>query len=258
MNISKRKRKIIGKYGLKPTVCYYYYLYNVVDYCCEERVRESFESIKDQGDEVILGCYLTTDKTEEIGKEYGFKIVKVKRDYRNNFPESKIRNKIIINTNCNFVVPLNINVIYDENVDEVIKKWISESHIRNLALKIRYNFEDVDGSIGRRRYGFSHVFYRPFLLRVRGYDERTSYAAGSQKYGVRLMRDVYKLRIRSWDSNMIHKYHNDVKLPMLRKLFPNSTVAQLKAKRGRIVYSLITELIDDFVEGVKGVRNSYW
>jgi len=258
MSIAKIKRNIIAEYKIKPTICFYYYLYNVVDYCGEEVVRKSFESISKQGDEVILGCYLPTDDTEKIGKEYGFKIVKVDEDDRNNFPESKIRNKVIINTNCNFVVPININVVYSKNIAGVIRRWLNNNYIRNKTLKISYKFQDVDGNIGRRRYGFSTVFYRPFLLRARGYDERTSYAAGSQKYGVRLFKDVYRIKTQSYNSNMVHGYHNNLKLPMLRKFFPNSTIHKLKSRRGRVVNNLINELLIDFNEGVKRVNNSYW
>jgi len=257
MDIRRIKKKLIKKHGIEPTICYYYYLYNVVDYCGEKRVRESFESIKGQGNEVICGCYLPTDKTEEIAKEYGFKVVKIEKDDRNNFPESRIRNKVIISTKCNFLVPVNINVVYNKDLTKVIKEWITYDNVRRTTMKIRYTFEDVDGSIGRRNYGFSHVFYRPYLLRARGYDERTSYAAGSQKYGVRLLKDVFGLRTRVYNSNMCHRYHNDVKLPMLRKLFPNSTVSRLKARRGRVVSFLINDLLDDF-NNVKKVKNSYW
>lgn len=258
MNIHQKKNRIVREHGLEPTICFYYYLYNVVDYCGEKIVRESFDSIKGQGDEVILGCYLPTDKTEEIAKEYGFKVVKIGKDDRNNFPESRIRNKVIINTKCNFVVPVNINVVYNENIGDVIRNWIAHNDIRRFTLKVRYNFESVDGEIGRKRYGFSHVSYRPFLLYVRGYDERTSYAAGSQKYGVRVLRDVLNLKIHVHNSDNYHRYHNHIKLPKLRELFPNTTVAMLKARRGRIVDALIRELGSNLDTNIQNVKNSYW
>lgn len=258
MDINRIKKKLLQKYGREQSICFYYYLYNVVDYCGEKKVRKSFKSIKGQGDEVILGCYLPTDKTEALAKEYGFKVVKIEKDNRNNFPESKIRNKIIINTKCNFVVSLNINVVYEKGFDKTIKKWLSKNDVRSFALKIRYKFESANGSIGRRAYGFSYVFYRPYLLYARGYDERTSYAAGSQKYGVSLLQNIYKLRTKIYNSEMYHSYHNDVKIPMLRKFFPNVSIMQLRRNRNNVVSSIINSIAKNFERGVRSVKNSYW
>jgi hypothetical protein len=258
MNINRRKKKIIDKYGLNPTICYYYYLWNVVDYCGEERVRQSFESLHNQGNEVILGCYLPTDKTKEIAKEYGFKVIEVEEDPRSKFPESKIRNKVILESKSNFLVPVNINVEYSKRLTGVIKSWIKDNDITKTALKIKYNFESSDGVIGRKGYGFSYVFYRPYLLYVRGYDERTSYAAGSQKYGVRLLQDIYKLRTSNYNSSMYHKYHNDVKLPMMHKIFPNHDLVRLKRTRGQVVNTLINNLNTNFPRNIANVKNSYW
>ncbi|GAF70200.1 unnamed protein product, partial [marine sediment metagenome] len=74
---TKRKREIVEKYGIEPTICYYYYLWNAVDYVGEKTVRESFESMRGQGDEIIVGDYSSTDGTPEIAKEYGFKVINV-------------------------------------------------------------------------------------------------------------------------------------------------------------------------------------
>ena len=259
MNIERRKIKLIREFGVKPTICFYYYLYNVVDYRGEDKVRESFDSIKGQGDEVILGCYLPTDKTEALSKEYGFKIVKIRKDSRNNFPESRIRNKVTINTKCNFLVPLNINVVYEKGFDKIIKDCLKAIDVSKYALKVRYNFEDSNGRIGRRQYGFSYVFYRPYLLYARGYDDRTSYAFGSQKYGVSLLQDIYKLRTKIYDSSMYHRYHNDIKIPMMHKLISrNFIIDDLKIRRGALSRRLISELCINFPSGVKNVENSYW
>lgn len=257
MTIEGLKRKIVKKYGKEPTITYYYYLWNVVDYCGEKRVRESFDSIKGQGDEVIIGDYNSTDNTKELCKEYGFKFINIEKDENCVFPESKIRNKVIINSSSNFLVPLNINVTYPKKMTNFIREWIENNSIIRRMLKLRYMFQSKDGII-RKPYGFSMVFYKPYLLRARGYDERTFYASGSQLYGVMLFKEVYKLRPSVVNLNLIHKYHNHIKIPMLHKIFGNVDHVNRRKKVRKIISTLRTNLQENFNEGIKHVENSYW
>jgi len=248
--IEEIKTKLIGKYGINPTITYYYYLWNVVDYCGEERVRQSFDSIKDQGVEVIIGDYSSTDRTKEIVKEYGFKYIRVKKDPSFNFAESKIRNKVIQKSKCNFLVPLNINVEYPKYMASLIRFWLLTNNITKKFLRIRYKYQEKNGDI-ERFYGFSSVFYKPFLKYARGYDERTSYGAGSQKYGSILMTDVYELTGRPINLRIIHKYHDDIKLPMLEKIYPNIIYEKRRRITKAIVETLINNLKEDFDKGIK-------
>lgn len=257
MNIERQKNNLAKAYGTKPTICYYYYLWNVVDYCGEKRVRESFESIKGQGNEVIVGDYSSTDTTKKIAEEYGFKVVTVEKDEKYVFHESKIRNKIILKSKSNFLVPLNINVEYPRNLTRFIREWLSNNDITKKWLKLRTLFESEDGKI-RKYYGFSTIFYKPYLLYARGYDERTSYAAGSQLYGIMLLRDVYKLTPSVAHLNMIHKYHNHIKIPMLHKIYPNID----HIKRRRYVKTIVAVMRKSLQYNLRRrnrkVKNSYW
>lgn len=260
MNIERQKNNLAKAYGTKPTICYYYYLWNVVDYCGEKRVRESFESIKGQGNEVIIGNYNPKDKTKKIAKEYGFKVVDVIKDKNYLFHESKIRNKVIFESKSNFLVPLNINVEYPKDLTRFIRRWLSDNDITKNALKLRYKFQMSNGKIRQKPYGFSYVFYRPYLINARGYNERTSYAAGSQLYGVMLLTDVYKLNTKTYDLGMIHKYHNNIKLPMMRKIFSNNNFSLIRLRRNRrnLVNFLMNNLKRNFKNGVRKTKNSYW
>ena len=99
--------------------------------------KSHFESIKGQGNEIIVGDYSSTDNTKDIAKEYGFKVVKIRKNKNYKFAESKIRNKIIRETKCNFLVDLNANVEYPKNTRNQItlriytsNNFISQVHCR--------------------------------------------------------------------------------------------------------------------------------
>lgn len=253
MNIEVIKLKLIKKYGTKPTICYYYYLWNAINYAGEEIVRKSFESIQGQGNEVIIGDYSSTDKTKQIAEEYGFRVLNIEKDPDYKFYESKIRNKVIIESNSNFLVPLNINSEYPKDLNEFIVEWIENNSINRVALKLRTLYESGD-----KYYGFSTVFYRPYLLKARGYDENTSYAMGSQQYGVMLLKNIYNLRFRAVNLDIIHKFHNHRKRPMLNIIFPNITYAQRRKNVRRMMTQLEENLQNNFEISVKKVKNSYW
>lgn len=257
-NIEELKRNLVNKFGTEPTITYYYYLYNVVNYAGEKVVRESFDSLKKQGNEVILGCYMPKDNTEDLAKEYGFRFIPVEEDSRNKFPESKIRNKIIVESKSNFLVPVNVNVVYYKKLTKIITRWLESNNVTRNVLNIRYKFQEPDGSVGLRNYGFSYVFYKPYLLHARGYDEKTSYAAGSQVYGVKLLKDIFNLRTKVFNSDMFHVNHNHRKIPMYRQFFPNKTEKDLKRHARNLTNYLITELKKDYNKNRWAVSNSYW
>jgi len=254
------KRDIVSTYGKKPTICYYYYLWNVIDYAGEERVRKSFDSIRGQGNEVIIGIYNSTDSTKELAEEYGFKVVEVEKgaeyiidkDLVCMFPESKIRNKVIATSQSNFLVALNINIEYPKGLNRFIANWIRKNNIVRKALRLRSKFESG------QFYGFSTVIYRPYLIEARGYDERTSYGFGSQKYGAMLLKEVYKMRIHAFDLNLIHKYNDHFKLRILNEIFKDIEHKRRREKSVELVQSIKETLQEDFYKGVNGIHNSYW
>ena len=257
MNIDQRKRRLINKYGLETTICFYYYLWNVVNYCGEKRVRQSFKSIKGQGNEVIVGLYDPKDNTEKIAKEYGFKVVIIEKG-NIAFPESKIRNRIILESKSNFLCGLNINVEYPKQLTSFIKKWIDNNDIRRSALKLRYKMGATDGSVRDKYYGFSFLFYRPYLIEARGYDERTAYALGSQKYGVVLLKNFYNIRTNGQYIGLVHKSHHQFKTGVLSRMYPNVSQPIRRSNVGRLIHVLKNNFKRSFEYGVSKVKNSYW
>ena len=254
------KDRIIMKYGLKPTICYYYYLYNAVDYAGEEDLRKSFESIQGQGDEIIVGDYCSTDDTVKIAKEYGFKVVKVEKTPGIGLHMSKILNKIVKESKCNFVVDLDVHIEYPKDMTKVIKEWIQKNDIKTKILALRGRCINEMGALFTE-WGFCSTLmsYRPFLLEARGYDERTWMGYGCTHYFLYLMNKVFNLSYSDVAlPNMIHKFHKYKKIKAMRDVCNINNIWEAHMPSVRFGEGLASKLKNNFYEAVKDVRNSYW
>lgn len=229
------------------SICFYYYLYNAIEYSGEDWLRESFESIKGQGDEIIVGDYGSTDGTPQLAEEYGFKVVNVEKTKGIMFHNTKIINKIIHESKSNFLVDLDIHTTYPKNFDEFIRNWLSDNDITKKQLIITGLFN------GKINYNVcnSSVLYRPYLLEVRGFDERTHYRWGDSHYIIKLLKDVFQLKFEHiYIEDMIHKDHKE----MCEKRSPKEMVAK-SMRYGR---DFVNRIIVNFDKGVRNVHNSYW
>jgi len=256
MTINERKKKIVKKHGTAPTITYYYYLWNLIDYIGEQRIEKSFESIRGQGDEIIVGDYSSTDTTKHVARKYGFKVVNVEKTKDVLFAESKVRNKVILEAKGNFLCALNPHVECPKNLTEIIKNWLRANDITKKVLRLPFRFYSKDGRF-LTNYGASYIIYRPYLLEARGYDERTHYAFGSASYGGNLLTDVYELSVDELYINMKHKYHDDKKFPILKKMFKidNKRRRELMWEK---IHLIISGFKEDFDKGAKEIYNSYW
>jgi len=253
--IERRKKSIVEKYGIEPTISYYYYLCNAVDYVGEKNLRESFKSV--QGLNVIVADYSSTDKTKEIAEEYGFKVINVEKTKNIIFHESKLVNAIIHESKSNFLVDLNIHTTYPKNMDKFFRSWIQNNDITQKQLAARGLLTNKNGNT-IRRYSASCLFYKPFLIEARGFDERTFYGCGTTPYALSLLLSIYKL---VWDDqplDMIHKFHRNIKFSNLRKMFKIKSLKQSHRFSTEFGETLTDKLIHDFDKGVKKVKNSYW
>lgn len=256
MNIEDIKKEIVEKYGTEPTICYFYYLWNAVDYVGEEMLRKSFASIKGQGDEVIVGDYGSTDKTREIAKEYGFKVISVRKTKDIIFHDSKIFNKVIAESKCNFLIDLNVNTVYPKEMDNFFKNWIENNDITEKQLAVRGLFKGPNGE-PERKYAASCLFYRPFLYEARGVDERTYYGYGTTHYTIRLIEIVYDLKWDNQPLDFVHEYHNHIKLPRWKKVFKFGDVREGHNIAMKGANRIIKPLIENYYNGILQVKNSY-
>lgn len=251
------KKNIIDRYGTEPTICYYYYLWNAVDYVGEKQVRKSFESISSQGNEIILGNYNCNDGTDEIAEEYGFKVLNVKETKDIMLHESKIVNAIVKDTEYNFLCDLSIHVIYPKNMDVVFKEWLKTTDLTKKVLATRGLFCNHNNII-KRKYCASCYIYKPYLIEARGYDERTTYGFGTTHYALCLLERVYGLILDNVELDMLHNYHTSEKLKRLKWVFKIPNVNKTHFEAMNFVDNLIAPLTWNFYEGVKNVKNSYW
>ena len=258
--MNKRKNRIVKQYGTEPTICYFHYLYNAVEYCGEENLRKSFESIQGQGNEIIVGDYSSTDDTVKIAKEYGFKIVNVEKTPGIGLHTSKIANKIVKNTDCTFMMDLDVHIEYPKNITDIVVKWIGENDITKKTLALRGWWIDEKGEL-KAEWGFvtAVLTYIPYLLEARGHDERTYMGWGSGHYYLNLVEQIYNL---TYDNiildDMIHKHHIKEKIKASEEILKVGDMSEMHIPNILFARSLTNELKKDFDEGVKNVKNSYW
>ena len=260
VSIEERKDKIIKEYGLEPTICYFYYLLNAVEYAGEVDLRKSFESIQGQGNEVIIGDYGSTDDTVKIAKEYGFKVVEIEKTPGIAFHMSKLVNKIVKESKSNFLADLDVHIEYPKSMTKIIKEWILRNDIRKHILGLRGRWINECGKY-QTEYGFSSVLvtYRPYLLEARGYDERTYMGNGCTHYFLYLMTKVFNLSYYDVSvPEMIHKYHMDKKVKAMRDVLNIHNIWSAHLPSVQCGEVLADKLRIDFDKGVKNVQNSYW
>ena len=99
-------------------------------------------------------------------------------------------------------------------------------------------------------HSVSSVIYRPYLLEARGYDERTSYHAGTRNYAVGLLGRVLKLKINEHFLKFTHSYHTN-------KNWSKVPLRQQKSGLD-IAEKMISSMSSNFWSTVKNVKNSYW
>jgi len=254
--MENRKRKLVEKYGTEPTITYYYFLLNVVDYAGEERVRQSFESIAGQGD-VIVGDYSSTDRTKEIAEEYGFKVVTVKKTPGIKFHDSKIVNKAIFEAKTNFMADLNIHMEYPKYMGDFCRKWIQQNDITKKQLWMIARLLRQNGT-PKKVYGGPILIYRPYLILTRGNDERTRYGFGEAQYIAFLLNNVLQLSTDIQDLGINHKFHGHIKWAKMREYHPLLSNRERHQKGEQLAKQLTNNLQRNFDEAVKEVVNSYW
>lgn len=252
MNINTIKKNLVEKYGTDPKITYYYYTYNLVDYAGEKIIRRAFSSIKNQAEEVIVSDFSSDDETKDIAKEFGFKIVNSEKDGRHTFNICKVRNNAIYHASNQFIFPLIAFCEYPKNLDSYLKAWIKSNDITEKRLVLRYGWINMHGKKSRE-YGLSNLFYRPYLIAARGYDERLGYAHQNHSYGSHLLKRVFRLRADvNYLEGMDHIHHE--KRRVVRKF---RHCLGFNASR-KLKNELLELLREDLKKNKKRIVNSFW
>lgn len=260
MNIKQRKREIIRKYGTEQSISYYFVLWNPIAYAGEQWVRDTFESVQGIGYEpVTIADYSSDDGTKELAEEYGFRVITVPKDKGVLFNESKCQNAMIHNSKSNFLCDLSIQYNYPKIMEEFNKFWLSKNigDIVEKVLILRGKYFNPDGSFGRYATG-SWMIYRPYWLAVRGFDERCVYPWGGGPYATRILLVVLKLKIEEHYIGMEHKKHLILKHSYWRDTFNIPNKDYNPPMRRVHARGIARPLEQNFDQGVKQVKNSYW
>jgi len=230
-------------------ISYSFFTYNIIKQNGEEWIRESFDSIKNQSDDIIVVDCNSDDNIKEIAEEYGFRFFRIiEKNLR--FHDAKMFNKAVYESKYDLFVPVTPDAIFDKDLSDFILEWFEKYGFRKYILFIYYLNQIQDKTI-KSISGFSGVFYKPLLYKIRGCDERTYIRGGSQKgahrYTKRIMLEVYCLKPFYTILENIHRYHPVRRFSSTSKVLSNFTSTDM-----------IESLKENFNEGVKTVVNSYF
>jgi len=191
-------------------VSYAFIVYNIIKQSNEKWIKESFDSIKNQSDDIIVVDYSSDDNIKGVAKEYGFRFFRIDKIKGLPIHNAKMWNKAIYEAKYDILVMLTPDAIFDENLTESILKWYEEYDPEKYFLSMRFLWQLEDKKLNSIAGGL-FVYYKPFLMKVRGLDERTYMRGGSERgthrYSIRIMYEVFNLKDFIVMSNNIHRFH---------------------------------------------------
>lgn len=232
-------------------VSYMYFTLNIVKSCGEKWVRESFESIKDQSDDIMVVDYSSTDNIEELANEYGFRFFKVEKTPNVYFHVSKLSNKAIIESKYKYFLRLTPDCIYPPNITDEVLKFYKRNDPNKRILVFEYkNSTPID----RPRRGRMLAYYKPHLIKVRGWDERTSYFLKEHVYAQALMYEVFKLKLHTHKQRLTHRDHKR----RTRGNIPKQVKVLGEMSDWNGYKNFIRKLTRNINRFSRQVHNSYW
>lgn len=237
-------------------ISYSYHTYNMVKQNGEKFVRESFESLKGQSDDIMVIDYSSDDNIEEITGDYGFRFFKVDKVKGVPYHDAKLYNKAIYESKYDLFVTVNQDVVYDKDLTKFFLEWYEKNGHKKYFLMLKPKQEFENKTVGGH-YGRFGLYYRPLLLKIRGCDERTYVRGGSvmgaHRYMILIMLKVYGLELLYIIKN-IHKWHPQRELTR----YPNVDIRKALGVGEWTSLKQIASINKNFDEGVKRVVNSYW
>ena len=235
-------------------VSYCYFTCNMVKLNGEKWVRESFDSIKNQSDDILVVDYSSDDNIKEIADEYDFRFFTVDKVEGLPFHDAKLWNKGIYEAKYDLIVPISPDCIYDENLTEFILEWYGYYGHKKYLLT-SYYIKQLPNKRLSGVSGVMAVYYRPYLLKARGCDERTYIRGGpnrgTHRYSLRIMMEVFGLKQFWVVMKSFHRYHK-FRSPGLSKVSFDKFLGKFTTT------SMIRPMKENFNEAVKDVVNSYW
>ncbi|MEE9439558.1 MAG: sulfotransferase domain-containing protein [Saprospiraceae bacterium] len=251
--LKKPRTKEVKEPETNEGVTYVYPTINMIKQRGEQWVRDSFESLKGQSDDIIVVDYSSSDNIEEIAKEYGFRFFNIEKTPGFYFHMSKMFNKAVIESKYDYFVRVTPDCVYPKGLTKRILKFYKGRDPNKFILCFEYT---NTVPITRKRRGRSLAYYKPLLIKARGWDERTSYFMKEHVYGQQLMYKVFKLKLQNSSIKLLHREHpkktTDVKVQ--NEIFPPDLVKQAN----RVFKNFLPKLATNIDRYVVNVQNSYW
>lgn len=218
---------------------------NIIKKRGEDFVRESFESLCNQSNDIIVMDYGSEDNIKEVSESYGFKFFNVPKTLGFYFHISKMTNKSIFEAKEKYYARVTVDVVYHPK---------TTVHITNLLNKKKDN-ECVTIQVKKSYSNFKSpmtIYNRNMLLETKGIDERIYFYGGEHKY----LRQVYLNRfnlIPTYDYNYLKLWHR----PHSRD-YPISIESKIYKLQREWTNKKIEELRNDFEANIVNAINSYW
>jgi len=230
-------------------ITFSFYTFDIIKQRGIKWVKQVFDSIKGQSDDIIVVDYSSTDNIEQVVKSYGFRFFRIEKTPNVYFHMSKMTNKSIFEAKNDLFVRIPMDVIYPLNFAQLILDYYKDHDPKKITLRFLVKILDKNGRHTGRN-GTIEVCYRPFLIKGRGIDERMSYYLGEHSYYLMLAARVFKQKVVLHPKKLDHKHHggrHSIKEKQEKKILNHTSNDRL-----------IKNLQNNFDETVKEVVNSYW
>jgi len=236
-------------------ISYAYYMKDIIQQRGLKFVEESFQSIKDQSDDIMVIDYDMKDKwkLKALCKEYGFRYFNIPKDDRYFFHLAKMINKSIIEAKHPFFARLTPDIVYPSNMTEYVENFYKEHdknkeilHMRMVRDRVLEEKERRDKNSGDT--GDMYFYYRPHLLKMRGVDERGTYYNKQHGYNQAIIHTVLGIKSHLCkDITLIHRDHE------------YDHTGRWKTPKPKFEYQKRIQLLKaDLENEIKNVVNSYW
>ena len=228
-------------------VTYAYDVMNIVKLRGEKWVRDSFNSLKGQSDDIIVIDYCSTDNIKALAKEYGFRYFNIEKTPDQYYHTTKMKNKSIIEAKYDLYFGVTPDIIYHKDTTKTILDFYGKHDMNKECLILQAKKDNTEFRSPMM------VHNRNLLLKARGVDERITFYGNEHSYINNISLQIFKLTPTYIYEplNLWHRPHkreyvgigiNDQKQVDCR-MFSNDRIRLLSA---------------NFEQEVKDVVNSYW
>lgn len=236
----------------KPKISFAFFCYDLIKQRGEKWLRESFEAMKGQSDDIMVIDYGGKDGIDKISKEYGFRYFDTPKTKGIKYHMSKCNNNAVYHAKHKIFVRLTQDIVFPSNFAWYISSFFKINNPKKTYLLFKFFDVKKDGRIIGRP-GWIQTFYTPYLKKCRGWDERTSYFTQEDRYGRYVMKILFDCEEFIPPFYFLaHRHHITRNENKQTKNEVDRILGGINAK------DFIKKLKQNLWKRKKYVRNSYW